>query len=94
MILTSWKDGVIFTNWKFHICLEILSGRQIKNATQFKNSLIEVDLKELNEEIIMLIQDKMFDESVFKKLRETPIEKFIDAPDGERVSFTVSSFND
>jgi hypothetical protein len=70
-----------------------LSGRKIKNAQQFKNALIEVDLSQLNEEIITLIQDKMFDDSVFKKLRETPFEKFEDAPDGEKVSFCVTHNN-
>lgn len=63
-----------------------MSGRKIKNPEEFKNALIEIDLSHLNEEIVMLVQEKMFDESVFKKLRETPLEKFDDAPDGERVS--------
>jgi hypothetical protein len=63
-----------------------LSARKIKDANEFKRVLIEIDKTQINEEIIMLVQEKLLDDSVFEKLRETPIEKFKDAPDGEIVS--------
>lgn len=57
----------------------------MKDAERFKDALIEVDMKYLNEEIIVIIQENLPEESIFKKLRETPPEKFADAPDGEKV---------
>lgn len=73
---------------------EILSGRKIKEAEKFKNALIEIDLSVLDEELISLIQEKLPDESIFKKLRETPFEKFENAPDGERLLAVLSQVKD
>lgn len=43
-------------------------------------------MQRLSEETITLVQQKLLEPDIMKKLRETPMERFKDAPGGEKVS--------
>ncbi|KAI6188181.1 RNA helicase [Aphelenchoides besseyi] len=88
------KEPVVVKNEKQLQMWDILGARTIPDVKAFKTALLLVDLKYLSEDTVSLVQGALLEPNVLKQLRETPIEKFENAPNGEQLIATLSHIKD
>ncbi|KAI6235388.1 hypothetical protein M3Y95_00046600 [Aphelenchoides besseyi] len=88
------KEPVVVKNEKQLQMWDILGARTIPDVRAFKTALLHVDLKSLSEDTVSLVQGALLEPNVLKQLRETPIEKFENAPNGEKLIATLSHIKD